>query len=78
MTTDGEGLRAHLKGLGLHPIANVFEREAQKAAKIKQSYVAFLSHLVDEELAAKADRSVNASIGPGALSGGPDPGGISI
>ncbi len=62
MSTDGERLRTHLKGLGLHTIADVFEREAQKAAKTKQSYVGFLSHLVDEELAAKADRSVNARI----------------
>jgi DNA replication protein DnaC len=62
MSTDGARLRTHLKGLGLHTIADVFEREAQKAAKTKQSYVGFLSHLVDEELAAKADRSVNARI----------------
>ncbi len=62
MTTDGERLRTNLKHLGLHTIADVVEREAQKAAKTKQSYVGFLSHLVDEELAAKADRSVNARI----------------
>jgi DNA replication protein DnaC len=62
MTTDGERLRTNLKHLGLHTIADVAEREAQKAAKTKQSYVGFLSHLVDEELAAKADRSVNARI----------------
>jgi DNA replication protein DnaC len=62
MSTDGERLRANLKRLGLHAIAELFEREAQKAAKTKQSYVGFLDHLIDEELARKADRSVNARI----------------
>jgi DNA replication protein DnaC len=62
MTTDGDRLRSNLKRLGLHTIPDVFEQEAQKAAKTKQSYVGFLSHLVDEELAAKSDRSVNARI----------------
>lgn len=62
MTTDTERLRTSLKHLGLHTVADVFEREAQKAAKAKQSYVGFLAHLIDEELAAKADRSINARI----------------
>jgi DNA replication protein DnaC len=62
MTTDTERLRASLKRLGLHTLADIFEREAQKAAKAKQSYVGFLAHLIDEELAAKADRSINARI----------------
>jgi hypothetical protein len=62
MSTDVERLRGNLKRLGLHAIADLFEREAQKAAKAKQSYVGFLDHLVDEELARKADRSVNARI----------------
>jgi DNA replication protein DnaC len=63
VSTDVERLRGNLKRLGLHAIADLFEREAQKAAKTKQSYVGFLDHLVDEELARKADRSVNARIG---------------
>jgi DNA replication protein DnaC len=63
MSIDVERLRGNLKRLGLHAIADLFEREAQKAAKTKQSYVGFLDHLVDEELARKADRSVNARIG---------------
>ena len=63
MSTDVERLRGNLKQLGLHAIADLFERQAQKAAKAKQSYVGFLDHLVDEELARKADRSVNARIG---------------
>jgi DNA replication protein DnaC len=62
MSTDVERLRGNLKRLGLHAIAEFFEREGQKAAKTKQSYVGFLDHLVDEELAQKADRSVNARI----------------
>ena len=62
MSTDLERLRGNLKQLGLHAIADLFEREAQKAAKAKQSYVGFLDHLIDEELARKADRSVNARI----------------
>jgi DNA replication protein DnaC len=62
MTTDTERLRASFKRLGLHTVADIFEREAQKAAKTKQSYVGFLAHLIDEELAAKADRSINARI----------------
>jgi len=62
MTTDAERLRTSLKRLGLHTVADIFEREAQKAAKAKQSYVGFLAHLIDEELAAKADRSINARI----------------
>lgn len=63
MSTDVERLRGNLKQLGLHAIADMFEAAAQKAAKTKQSYVSFLDHLVDDELARKADRSVNARIG---------------
>ncbi len=62
MSTDVDRLRANLKRLGLHTITDIVEREAQKAAKTKQSYTGFLGHLVDEELAAKSDRSVNARI----------------
>ena len=62
MSTDVERLRGNLKRLGLHAVADLFEPEAQKAAKTKQSYVGFLDHLIDEELARKADRSVNARI----------------
>lgn len=62
MSTDIERLRSTLKRLGLHAVADRFEQEAQKAAKTKQSYVGFLDRLVDDELARKADRSVNARI----------------
>jgi len=62
MSTDVARLQTNLKRLSLHTIAAIFEHEAQTAAKTKQSYAGFLSHLVDEELAAKSDRSVNARI----------------
>lgn len=62
MTTDLERLRQNCKRLSLHTMAAIVEPAAQKAAKTKQSYVGFLDHLLDEELAAKSDRSVNARI----------------
>lgn len=57
-----ERLRTQLKQLSLHSMAHSFEEEALKAAKTDLSYVAFLARLVDEELAAKVDRSINARI----------------
>jgi len=41
MSTDVDRLRGNLKRLGLPAIAELFEREAQKAAKTKQSYLTF-------------------------------------
>jgi DNA replication protein DnaC len=43
-------------------MAQLFESEALKAAKSEMSYTAFLARLVEEELAAKTDRSVNAHL----------------
>lgn len=60
--SDLEHLPAQLKRLGLGTMATMFEEEALKASKTGISYVAFLSRLVEEELAAKVDRSVNARI----------------
>jgi len=57
-----ESLRAQLKRLSLHTMAQLFELEALKAAKSEMSYTAFLARLVEEELAAKTDRSVNAHL----------------
>jgi DNA replication protein DnaC len=57
-----EKLRSQLKRLSLHTIAQVFEEEAHKAAKSQSSYTGFLGRLVEEEIAAKVDRSVNARI----------------
>jgi DNA replication protein DnaC len=62
MSTDVARLQTNLKRLSLHTIAAIFEHEAQKAAKIKQSYGGLLSRLVEENPAAKLDRSVNARI----------------
>jgi DNA replication protein DnaC len=53
-----ERIRGQLKRLSLPTIADCFEQEAETAAKTEMSYVAFLTRLVDAELAAKVDRSV--------------------
>jgi DNA replication protein DnaC len=57
--SETERLRGQLKRLALPTIAQVFEEEAVKAAKTELSYTAFLARLVDDELAAKRDRSVS-------------------
>lgn len=62
MSTDAEHLHIQLLALGLRAMAAVVEAEATKAAKSQTTYTAFLAKLVDEELAAKVDRSVNARI----------------
>jgi DNA replication protein DnaC len=55
-------LQSQLKRLSLHTMADIFHEEALKASKTDMTYTAFLARLVDEELAAKIDRSVNARI----------------
>jgi DNA replication protein DnaC len=62
-----ERLRNQLKRLSLQMMAQIFEEEALKASKSDMSYTAFLARLVDEEVAAKIDRSVNARIGKARL-----------
>lgn len=57
-----ERIRERLNRLTLKTMAGIFEAESEKAAKSKLSYTAFLARLVDEELASKTDRSVNARI----------------
>lgn len=61
--SETERLRAQLKRLSLHTMAEIFEEEAIKASKSGMSYTAFLAHLADEEVATKTDRSINAHIG---------------
>jgi DNA replication protein DnaC len=61
--SESERLRGQLKRLSLHTVAEIFEEEALKAAKTQISYTAFLGRLVEEEIAAKVDRSVNIRIG---------------
>lgn len=57
-----ERIRESLNKLTLKTMAGIFEAEADKAAKSHMSYTAFLARMVDEELASKTDRSVNARI----------------
>lgn len=57
-----ERLRGQLKRLSLHTIAQIFEEEAVKASKSEISYMAFLGRLIDEEIVAKTDRSINARV----------------
>jgi DNA replication protein DnaC len=64
-----DSLRAQLKRLSLHTIAERFELEALKAAKSEMSYsapaatcTAFLARLVEEELAAKTDRFISSHL----------------
>ncbi len=62
MSTDIARLQANLRTLGLRAIAAVVEAEADKATKSGTTYLGFLARLVDEELAAKVDRSVNTRL----------------
>jgi DNA replication protein DnaC len=62
MSTDLEHLQANLRTLGLRAMAAVVESDAEKATKSGTTYLGFLAKLVDEELAAKVDRSVNARL----------------
>ena len=55
-------LKLQLKRLHLHTMGQIFEEEATKAAKSEMSYTAFLARLVDEEIAAKTDASINVRI----------------
>jgi DNA replication protein DnaC len=60
--TELERLDGHLKRLALHTVAQIAEEEARTAAAAQMSDIAFLTRLVDAEIAAKADRSVQARI----------------
>lgn len=60
--TEVERVREQLNNLGLHTMAGIFEKEAEKASKSQMSYTAFLGRLADEEVVNKTDRSVNARI----------------
>ncbi len=55
-------LQDDLKRLGLHTMAAMVDHEVDKAVKSQASYTAFLQRLVEEELVAKTDRSINARI----------------
>jgi DNA replication protein DnaC len=62
MSTDLEHLQANLRTLGLRAMAAVVENDAERATKSGTTYLGFLAQLIDEELAAKVDRSVNARL----------------
>jgi len=55
-------LKANLRRLTLRRIEEIFEQEAKRAVKLKMSYTGYLSRLVEEEVLAKNERSVNARI----------------
>jgi len=60
--TETERLKANLEQMGLKRMAGTFETEAERAAQLKTSYSGYLGRLVEEELLAKTDRSVNYRI----------------
>jgi DNA replication protein DnaC len=62
MSTDLARLQGNLRALGLPAMAAVVETEADKATKSGTTYLSFLAKLVDEELVAKVDRSVNTRL----------------
>ena len=64
--SETERLRTQLKRLALPTIAQIFEEEATKAATRELSYTAFLARLIEDELAAKRDRSVSVRPHPSA------------
>jgi len=55
-------LRNNLKQLGLQTMATLLETEVDKAVKSQAGYTDFLERLVEEELVAKVDRSINARL----------------
>jgi DNA replication protein DnaC len=61
--TELDRLHGHLKRLRLYTVGQIVEEEARTAAATEMSYVAFLTRLIDAEIAAKVDRSVQTRIG---------------
>jgi DNA replication protein DnaC len=57
-----ETLRQNLLFLRLRRMAELYESEAKRAAKIKSSYTAYLNRLIEEEVLAKTERSVNTRV----------------
>jgi DNA replication protein DnaC len=60
--TESENLKANLGRLGLKPMAEVLENEADLAVQLKTSYSGYFSPVVEEELLAKTERSVDSHI----------------
>jgi len=59
---DQNRLKEQLKKLTLHTILDIYEEEAKRAIKTKLSYSGYLARLIEEEILAKTDRSINAKI----------------
>lgn len=57
-----ESLLEGLKQLSLKRIASIYEDEAKKASKMKLSYTGYLSRLIEEEVLAKTESSINRRI----------------
>jgi len=62
MTIDLEILKNNLAFLRLQRMAELFEAEAKRAAKVKASYTSYLHRLIEEEVLAKTERSINARL----------------
>lgn len=62
MNEQSERLAQILKELHLKEIHQIYEEEAEKAAKTKLSYVGYLSKLMEAEILSKTDRSINRKI----------------
>lgn len=60
-----EVLKKNLGWLRLRRIEEIFEDEAKRATKVKMSYTGYLYRLVEEEVLAKTERSVNTRITKG-------------
>lgn len=57
-----ESLLQGLKQLSLKRMASIYEDEAEKAAKMKLGYTGYLARLVEEEVLAKTESSIQRRI----------------
>ena len=57
-----EKIESYLKTLSLHQIKQIYQIEAENAAKAKLSYQDFLLRLLEQEVISKIDRSINRRI----------------
>ncbi|OVE79787.1 AAA family ATPase, partial [bacterium I07] len=58
----GEKIEACLKELKLQRISEIYADEAEKAAKAKRSYQDFLLRLLDQQVSARIETSINRQI----------------
>jgi len=57
-----ETMREHMKELKLKAISQIFEEEAEKAAKSNLSYTEYLARLLSAEVIRKVDSSINTKV----------------